>query len=144
MMLSLVGIKLWAQCCGVDSPNEGEISNKDTYKLHEAFNYPFQKMMGQGTQIIVVVAICDLLNVNILKSDNLAMIILTGFITFTTWVCMGAYYIYRAQKLMKKWYEYELIANDEDQLEKLQDKYKKIYEKLDSKSVLNTNKLEQI
>jgi hypothetical protein len=41
VMLALVGIKFWAQCCGVDSPNEGEISNKDTYKLHDAFNYPF-------------------------------------------------------------------------------------------------------
>jgi len=127
VMLALVGIKFWAQCCGVDSPNEGEISNKDTYKLHDAFNYPFQKMMGQGTQIIVFVAIVDLLNVNILKSDNLAMIILTGFITFTTWVCMGAYYVYRAQKLMKQWYEYELVAHDEEQLEKLHEKYAKIY-----------------
>ena len=115
-MLCLVGCKVFAQCCGVDSPNEGELSNKDTYKLHEAFNYPFQKMMGQGTQVIVVVAVCDLLNVGILKSDNLAIVILTGFISFTTWVLMGAHYIYRAQKKMKVWYEYEALSRDEEQL----------------------------
>jgi hypothetical protein len=41
VMLCLVGIKFWAQCCGVDSPNDGEINNKSAWKLHEAFNYPF-------------------------------------------------------------------------------------------------------
>ena len=96
MLLLLVGIKLWAQCCGVDSPNEGEINNKSNWKLHEAFNYPFQKMMGQGTQIIFIVALCDLLNVGILKSGNLEMIILIGFVTFVTWVLLGAYFVYHA------------------------------------------------
>ena len=49
VMLSIVLIKVWAQCTGVDSPNDNEITASDTWKLHDAFKAPFQKMMGQGT-----------------------------------------------------------------------------------------------
>jgi hypothetical protein len=40
-MLLIVLTKLWAQCTGVDSPNDGELSSSSTFQLHEAFNYPF-------------------------------------------------------------------------------------------------------
>jgi len=53
-------------------------------------------MMGQGTQVIFVVALCDLININVLKSGNLEVIVLTGFVFFCAWVLLGAYYIYHA------------------------------------------------
>jgi hypothetical protein len=46
VMLCIVLIKVWAQCTGVDSPNDNEITASDTWKLHDAFKAPFQKMMG--------------------------------------------------------------------------------------------------
>jgi hypothetical protein len=38
---ALILFKLFAQCFGVDSSNDGEISNSSIFRLHEAFNYPF-------------------------------------------------------------------------------------------------------
>ena len=101
VLLCLVLIKVWAQCTGVDSPNDNEITASDTWKLHDAFKAPFQEMMGQGTQIIFVVAVCDLLNVNVLHSGNLEIIVLVGFVSFVSWVSMGACFVYHGQNKMK-------------------------------------------
>lgn len=49
VLLMLVLVKVFAQFFGIDDQNDGEINKKSTFRLHEAFNYPFQKMMGQGT-----------------------------------------------------------------------------------------------
>jgi len=37
VMILLVAIKACAQCTGVDSPNDGELSNSSMFRLHEAF-----------------------------------------------------------------------------------------------------------
>ena len=63
IIAALVVIKLLAQCTGVDSSNDGEISNRSFFRLHEAFHYPFQKMMGQGMYVVFVIAICDIINI---------------------------------------------------------------------------------
>mmetsp|Transcript_13312 Transcript_13312/g.22610 ORF Transcript_13312/g.22610 Transcript_13312/m.22610 type:complete len:367 (-) Transcript_13312:1119-2219(-) len=144
VVLLLVFIKIWAQCTGVDVPNDGELNNSSTWRLHEAFQHPFQKMMGQGTQIIFVVAVCDLININVLHSGNLEMIVLIGFVTFVTWVLVGAYFVYHAQNKMMQWYEFERVANDEEQLEVLMEQYRGIYSKLQSVNQLNANKLGKI
>lgn len=41
ILFCLILLKLFAQCFGVDSSNDGEISNKSFFRLHEAFQYPF-------------------------------------------------------------------------------------------------------
>jgi hypothetical protein len=41
IILALILLKLFAQCFGVDSSNDGEISNSSIFRLHEAFQYPF-------------------------------------------------------------------------------------------------------
>jgi len=76
-------------------------------------------MMGQGTQIIFVVAVTDLVNVNFIKSGILELIVLAGFVFFCAWVLLGAYYIYHAQDQVIQWYEWERIANDTGELAKL-------------------------
>ena len=125
ILFMIVILKIFAQCFGID--DEGELAKKSTFKLHDAFNYPFQKMMGQGTQIICVVAICDLINSNFLMSKNLQLVIITGFITFVTWVLVGSYLVFHAQNKMEKWYEYERVAHNHKELESLQKRYIKIY-----------------
>jgi len=37
VLLVLVLIKIWAQCTGVDYPNENEIAASSKWRLHEAF-----------------------------------------------------------------------------------------------------------
>jgi len=46
VLVCIVLVKVWAQCSGVDSPNEGEVNDGSRFRLHEAFQHPFQKMMG--------------------------------------------------------------------------------------------------
>ena len=45
---------------------------------------------------------------------------------------------------MKQWYEYEMFANDQEQLEKLRKTYQHIFEKQQGVGVLNKVKLDQI
>lgn len=102
--------------------------------------------MGQGTQIIVVIGIVDLLNVGILHSGNLELVVLTGIITFITWILIGAFLVYHAQNKMEQWYEWEKFAHDQDALEKLQGSYDKIFAKYQAggENPINYKKLEQI
>ena len=86
-----------AQCFGIDSANDGEISNKSAFKLHEAFRDPFQKMMGQGIYVVFVIAICDILNIHLFHSSNLEKMIEAAFIAFMIWILLGAFLIYNAQ-----------------------------------------------
>ena len=37
VLLLVVLVKIWAQCTGLDSPNDGEISSSSSWRLHEAF-----------------------------------------------------------------------------------------------------------
>lgn len=70
------------------------------------------------------------------------MIILIGFISFMTWILIGAFFIYHAQNKMKKWYEYETFSRDNDQLKDLMGKYINIYRKNKAVGKLNVVKLE--
>lgn len=129
IIAALVVIKLLAQCTGVDSSNDGEISNRSFFRLHEAFHYPFQKMMGQGMYVVFVIAICDIINIQALRSANLEQMIEVAFVAVIVWILMGAFLVYYAQSRMKKWYMLELYAHDSQQLDKLQRSYAKIYSK---------------
>jgi hypothetical protein len=91
-----------------------------------------------------VVAVCDLLNVNVLHSGNLEIIVLVGFVTFVAWVSMGACFIYHGQNKMMVWYQYEKYANDEEELEKLRKTYQRIFDKQQGVGVLNKVKLDSI
>lgn len=86
-------------------------------------------MLAQGTQVLFVVTICALINVNVLHSGNLELICMAGFVGFIVWFLIGTYFIYRAQEWMKIWYEYEIIANDPDQLDKIKQKHQEMYDK---------------
>lgn len=105
---------------------------------------PFQKMMGQGTQVITVVTLCQLLNTWILHSGNLEIACLAGFVFYVAWVCIGAYFIYHAQNKIIKWYEYEKIANDFSALKKLMESYERKYQKHKRMNVINEVKLGKI
>jgi len=43
-----------------------------------------------------VVAICDVINVNVLHSGNLELICLGGFVAFVVWIFVGAFFVYHA------------------------------------------------
>ena len=68
--------------------------------------------MGQGTQIIFAVTLCDLINSIAIKSKNIQQFCLAGFVSYIVWVLIGAFFIYHAQNKMKKFLENEEIAND--------------------------------
>jgi len=53
-------------------------------------------MMGQGTQIIVIVTFLALVNTWILHSGNIEIACLAGFVFYCTWVLIGSYFIYHA------------------------------------------------
>lgn len=91
-----------------------------------------------------MVAVADLLNVNFLKSKSLAIAIQTGFITFVSWVLVGAFLVFHAQNKMKLWYEYEMYAHNQEELESLKKQYKKIYDKWLAVKKINKNKLKLI
>jgi len=63
IFLTLIMIKLFAQCLGVDSSYDDEPSNSSFFRLHEAFQAPFSKMLGQGFYVVFVIAILDIVNV---------------------------------------------------------------------------------
>ena len=85
-----------------------------------------------------------MLNVNVLHSGNLEICVLVGFVAFVSWVSMGACFIYHGQNKMKQWYEYEMFANDQEQLEKVRKTYQRIFDKQQGVGVLNKVKLDQI
>jgi hypothetical protein len=37
---------------------------------------------------------------------------LAGFVSYIVWVLIGAYFVYHGQGLMKKYHDFEEIAND--------------------------------
>lgn len=119
VVLLIVLVKLCTQCTGVDSPNEGEINDGSRFRLHEAFQPPFKKMMGQGTQVLFVVTLLDLVNVNVLHSGNVELTCLGGFVAYVLWVSIGSFFVYHAQNKMKLWFTYEAIAHNDEELEKL-------------------------
>ena len=73
--------------------------------------------------MVFVITVVDLLNVNVLHSGNLELVCIGGFVAYVTAVLVGSYFVYHAQNKMEKWYEYEKIANDQEELEKLTSKH---------------------
>ena len=84
-----------------------------------------------------MVTICALINVNVLHSGNLELICMAGFVGFIVWFLVGTYFIYRGQGWMQLWYEYEMIANDPEQLEKLQLKHKEMFDEFQETGEIN-------
>jgi hypothetical protein len=144
VVLLIVLVKLCAQCTGVDHPNEGEINDGSKYKLHEAFQPPFKKMMGQGTQVLFVVTLLDLVNVNVLHSGNVELVCLGGFVAYMIWVGIGSYFIYHAQNKMRVWFTYEAIAHNEEELERLQRKHRVLFHKFKTNNEVNMAKVGKI
>jgi hypothetical protein len=68
--------------------------------------------MGQGTYIVFVIAISDIINIHFLHSSNLELMIEAAFIAFMLWILLGAYLTYQAQGMMKDWYAIEIYAHD--------------------------------
>ena len=62
-----------------------------------------------------MVAVLDLLNVNVLHSGNLEICVLVGFVAFVSWVSMGACFVYHGQNKMKQWQKCE-VRNGERRL----------------------------
>ena len=81
-----------------------------------------------------------------MHSGNLELVVLTGIITFITWVLIGAFLVYHAQNKMEQWYEWEKFAHDQDQLEKLQSSYDKVFQKYQAggENPINYKKLESV
>ena len=75
---------------------DDEPSNQSFFRLHEAFQHPFQKMMGQGMYIIFVITILNMVNIQTLHSNNLEIAIEVSLLTVVLWVLVGAYIIYYA------------------------------------------------
>jgi predicted ferric reductase len=109
---ALIVLKFAAQCFGVDSPNDGESSNTSYFRLHEAFQYPAQKMLSQAMYVVFIIGIFDILNINALHSSSLELMIEASFIAILIWILVGFYIIYYAQAKMKKWYNLEANAHD--------------------------------
>ena len=80
--------------------------------MHEAFQPAFQKLLSQGTFIVFVVAILDIVNIQVLHSANLEQMIEVALVVFMIWILIGCFLVYRAQGMMKKWYSLEVIAHD--------------------------------
>ena len=68
-------------------------------------------MMGQGTQVLFVVTLLDLVNVNVLHSGNVELICLGGFVAYITWVLIGSFFVYHGQNKMKVWFTYEALVH---------------------------------
>ena len=96
MLLLIVLVKVWAQCTGADKPNDGDLSDSSTWRLHDAFLFPHQKLMGQGTQVLFVITLLCFVNINVLHSGNLELCCIGGFVAYIVWVLVGSHLIYRA------------------------------------------------
>ena len=53
--------------------------------------------MSQGTQVLFVVTLLAIANVNFLRSGNIEIATMAGFVGYIIWVLTGTYLIYRAQ-----------------------------------------------
>jgi len=92
---------------GADSSNEDEPSNSSYFRLHEAFQHPFQKMMGQAMYVVFVIAIMDIVNIQAMHSTNLEQMIEAALVAIVLWLLLGSFLIYHAQSQMKIWYRLE-------------------------------------
>ena len=102
--MALLIMKFSTQCCGADVDNEFDQSNRSFFKLHEAFLQPFQKLLSQGTYVIFVAALLDVMNIQWLHSANLEQMIEVALVAFMLWILVGIFLIYYAQGVMKDWY----------------------------------------
>lgn len=84
-------------------------------------------MLSQGTYVIFIVAILDIVNIQYLKSANLEQMIEVSLVAFVLWILIGIFLIYSAQGMMKQWYQFEVVAHDTIQLEVLHNKHKSMY-----------------
>ena len=60
--------------------------------------------MGQGTYVVFVIAILDIVNINYFHSTNIETMIEAAFIAFMLWILLGAFLVYQAQGQMKRWF----------------------------------------
>lgn len=125
-------MKFSTQLCGADVDNENDVANRSFFRLHEAFQQPFQKLLSQGTYVIFVAAMLDVLNIQVLHSANLEQMIEVSLVAFMLWILVGIFLIYYAQGIMKDWYQIEIVAHDPVLLETLHNKHKNMYAKRDS------------
>ena len=127
ILVSLIIIKGVFQCFNIDTQNEDEPSNNSFFRLHEAFQPAFSKMMGQGLYIVLVIAALDIANIQSLHSANLEVMIEAAFIAIVLWLIVGTFLVYYAQSRMKTWYKYEAYAHNYQEFDKLYQSYDKIY-----------------
>jgi hypothetical protein len=53
--------------------------------------------MGQGTYVVFVIAILDIVNINYFHSTNIEIMIEAAFLFFMLWILLGAFLVYQAQ-----------------------------------------------
>ena len=144
ILVALIVLKIFTYLIGADVSPQDEPTNQSYFRLHEAFQEPFQKMLSQGTYLVFVIAVCDILNIQTFHSSSLEQMIEVALVFFVLWVLVGIFLIFYAQSRMRSWFQMEVYAHDKMQLDKLQKQYAKIFSKQKSVGQLQSNKLGNI
>jgi hypothetical protein len=79
--------------------------------------------------VVIVVALLDIINLQVVKSANLSLVIAGALISVVIWVAVGTFIVYYAQNRMKHWYKFETSAHNFEEFNDLVKKYDDIYKK---------------